>query len=126
MSASPPIADLTGFLFMGERIGPVGLGGILLTMTGIGTVILSRSPDEKRMRFNRPGKGLLYAALGAIGQALGLTFSKLGMGTYNPFASTQIRLIAAFVALTIIISLCSRWPVIDPARQARPALGLLC
>lgn len=123
MSASPPIAALTGFLFMGERIGPVGLGGILLTMTGIGTVILSRSPDEKRVRFNRPGKGLLYAALGAIGQALGLTFSKLGMGTYNPFASTQIRLIAAFIGFTIIISLRSRWPEIGAALKDRAAMG---
>lgn len=89
MSASPPLAALAGFLFMGERIGFLGLLGMLLTMAGISAVILSRGPNERRVRFNRPAKGLMYAVLGAVGQALGLTFSKLGMGTYSPFAATD-------------------------------------
>ncbi len=117
MSASPPLAALAGFLFMGERIGVVGLLGMFLTMAGIGAVILSRSPDERKVRFNRPAKGLMYATLGAVGgQALGLTFSKLGMGgTYNAFAATQIRLIAAFIGFTIIITVRKKWPEIKAA-----------
>ncbi len=125
MSASPPLAALAGFLFMGERIGVVGLLGMFLTMAGIGAVILSRSPDERKVRFNRPAKGLMYATLGAVGQALGLTFSKLGMGTYNAFAATQIRLIAAFIGFTIIITVRKKWPEIKAALGDKKALGYI-
>jgi len=104
MSAAPPITALAGFLIMGERISVSGLTGIAVTMLGIFLVILSKNPAEKKMKFNRSAKGLMFASLGALGQALGLVFSKLGMGSYNAFAATQIRLFAALIGLTVIVT----------------------
>jgi len=99
--------------------------GIFVVMAGIALVILSRHPQEKKVKLNRPLRGVVYAVLGALGQALGLVFSKLGMGTYNALAATQIRLIAAFLAFTLIITLGKKWPQMAAALRDRKALSFI-
>ncbi len=123
MSAAPPITALVGYLVMGERISPLSLAGIAITMVGISIVILSKNPEDNKMEFNRPVKGIVFASLGALGQALGLVFSKLGMGSYNVFAATQIRIIAGTIGLTIIITARNKWPEIRDAFTHRKALN---
>lgn len=44
-----------------------------------------------------------------------MVFSKLGMGDYNAFATTQIRIISASVAFVVIITLRKNWNNIDIA-----------
>lgn len=122
-SMGPPLAALAGFLLLGEQISPLGLLGMMVTMFGISLVILSRNPQEKRVRFNRPFRGIFFAFLGAVGQALGLIFSKLGMGSYNPLAATQIRIIAAFITFTVLITIWKKWPEIGRAFQDKQAIG---
>jgi drug/metabolite transporter (DMT)-like permease len=109
MSTVPPITAITGFLIMGERITPLGIIGMITTIIGIAIVILTKSPDEKKIKFSHPVKGLIYAFIGALGQAFGLVFSKFGMGSYNPFAATQIRIIAAIIGFSIVITLTKNW-----------------
>ncbi|MCK9525613.1 MAG: DMT family transporter [Limnochordia bacterium] len=122
-SMGPPLAALAGFLLMGERISPLGLVGMLVTMFGISLVILSRNPEEKRMRLNRPLRGVFFAFLGAVGQAMGLIFSKLGMGSYNPLAATQIRTIAALITFSILITVWKKWPEIWAAFKDKRAIA---
>ena len=57
------------------------------------------------MGFIHPTKGILFALGGAVGQAVGLVLSKYGMGDYNAFAATQIRIIAALAVFILIIPL---------------------
>ena len=109
MSTVPPITAITGFLIMGERITPLGIVGMITTIIGIALVILTKSSDDKKVKFSHPIKGLIYAFIGALGQAFGLVFSKLGMGSYNPFAATQIRIIAAIIGFSIVISVTRNW-----------------
>ncbi len=110
MSAVPPITAITGYLLMGERITLLGAAGMLITMGGIALVILGKNNDDKRIRLTHPAKGLVFAFIGALGQTFGLVFSKLGMdGTYNPFAATQIRLIAAFIGFACVITFSRGW-----------------
>lgn len=109
MSAVPPITAITGYLLMGERITLLAAIGMLITVLGIALVILSRSADEKKVKLSRPLKGLTYAFVGALGQAFGLVFSKLGMGSYNPFAATQIRVIAAIFGFAVVITASRNW-----------------
>ncbi|OGO78469.1 MAG: hypothetical protein A2Y23_05055 [Clostridiales bacterium GWB2_37_7] len=122
MSAVPPITAITGFLLMGERISLLGMLGMFITIVGIALVILSRSADEKKVKLAHSAKGLLFAFIGALGQAFGLIFSKLGMGDYNPFAATQIRIIAAFVGFCIVITVGKRWKEIAASFQNRIAI----
>jgi drug/metabolite transporter (DMT)-like permease len=122
MSAVPPITAITGFLLMGERISLLGMVGMFITIGGIALVILSRSADEKKVKLAHPAKGLLFAFIGALGQAFGLIFSKLGMGDYNPFAATQIRIIAAVVGFCIVITVGKRWKEIFASFQDKIAI----
>lgn len=122
-SMGPPLTALAGFLIMGENISPLGLFGMFITMCGIALVILSRNPQENKLKLNRPLRGIIFALLGAVGQAMGLIFSKLGMGGYNPLAATQIRISAAFISFTVLITLRKKWPEIKEAWKDRTAIG---
>lgn len=103
MATSPPITALLGYLILGERLKPIGILGMIITLIGISIVILSRDTDDKKIKISLSAKGLLFAFLGSVGQAIGLIFSKIGMGDYNTFAATQIRIIAGFIAFTVFI-----------------------
>ncbi|MDO0823555.1 DMT family transporter [Desulfosporosinus nitroreducens] len=109
MSAVPPITAITGFIMMGERISLLGLTGMMLTICGIALVILTRNPENRMVKFSYPIKGLVYAFIGALGQAFGLVFSKFGMGSYNAFAATQIRIISAIIGFALVITITKNW-----------------
>jgi drug/metabolite transporter (DMT)-like permease len=44
-----------------------------------------------------------------VGQALGLVLSKFGMADYDPFAATQIRILAGIAGFGVLISIMGRW-----------------
>lgn len=109
MASVPPITALTGFVLLGEKIKMVGIVGMMITILGIAMVILTRSGQANGVKFSHPIKGLLFAFIGALGQAFGLVFSKLGMGDYDAFAATQIRIIAAIVGFSIVFTVLKKW-----------------
>lgn len=111
MSLAPPIATLFGALVLHESFTWLNLLGMILVLSGIAIVILKRKdPDDKTThRLNYPVKGLLLALGGAAGQGIGAVFSKLGMGSYDPFASSQIRTITGIIGFILIISLSRNW-----------------
>lgn len=109
MSSVPPITAIAGYLIMGERISLLAAVGMLVATSGIALVILSRNADDKKIKLSHSAKGVIYAFIGALGQAFGLIFSKFGMGTYNPFAATQIRVISAIIGFSIIIAVSKKW-----------------
>ncbi|NLK43052.1 MAG: DMT family transporter [Tissierellia bacterium] len=122
MATSPPITALLGFLIFGERLSLISLLGMAVTLTGIALVILSRGDEEKKVKVTYSIKGLTYAFLGSLGQAVGLIFSKLGMGSYNAFAATQIRIIAGFIGFTFLILYSKRFEDIKNAFKDKNAL----
>jgi len=125
MSAVPPITAITGFIMMGERISFLDFTGMMITIGGIALVILTRNPEDKMVRFSYPVRGIIYAFLGALGQAFGLVFSKFGMGSYNPFAATQIRIIAAIIGFSIVITMLKKWRAIYLALQDIKAMNYI-
>ena len=122
MATSPPITALLGFLIFGERLNAISIFGMALTMMGIAIVILSKNPDEKKIKLTHSIKGLIYAFLGSLGQAIGLIFSKVGMGTYNPFAATQIRIIAGFISFTMLFLVLKKWDDLKVALKDKKAM----
>ena len=109
MTLAPPMAAFIGWLVLGETMTPLSLLGMVLVVVGIGMTIWGRPDGGKKISLNFSAKGLLFAFLGAMGQAVGLVLSKLGMGNYDPFAATQIRIIAALTGFVFIISFMGRW-----------------
>ena len=122
MATSPPITGLLGFLIFGERLKFISIIGMGITMMGIAIVILGKNPEEKKVQVTYSIKGITYAFLGSLGQSVGLIFSKLGMGSYNPFAATQIRIIAGFISFTILFLYLKKWEDLKIALKNKKAM----
>ena len=104
---TPLFASLFGFLILGERMRIERLGAMVLVLGGIVLVVGSRRSgrgiDSPRPR--GAAKGYLFAFLASVFQALGLVFSKLGLGSYDAVSGTQIRVMTAvlgFAALAFL------------------------
>ena len=110
MSLAPPVATLAGSVILHERLTILNGLGMILVLSGIAIVILKQPESEtNKSRLNYPVKGLLLALGGAIGQGVGAVFSKLGMGNYDPFASSQIRAITGILGFVVIITFAREW-----------------
>ncbi|QQS51223.1 MAG: DMT family transporter [Bacteroidota bacterium] len=117
MTLVPPITALTGWLVLGEKLSLLSYAGMFLTIAGISLAIFNRNRADGKISLKLSLKGLLFAFFGAIGQAVGLVISKLGMGDYDPFAATQIRILAGFVGFVALVTILRRWPRIVSALQ---------
>jgi len=109
MTMVPPITALLSWIMMGETLTMFNFIGMALTIGGIAIVIINRKTGEKRFSISHSMKGILFAFVGAVGQAVGLVFSKIGMGGYNAFAATQIRTITGAIGFVIVISILKKW-----------------
>ena len=115
MAVSPLFAALISYFVLSESMGWFSIFAMFITLGGIFMVVISRAAKEEnstkrgRFQFSFPVKGLLFALGGAVGQAAGLVLSKYGMGDYDAFASTHIRVIAGLLGFIIVIFLTRRW-----------------
>ncbi len=109
MATVPILSALADYIIMGQKLTLLDVIGMLVTIYGIAIVILVKDSGNKTVKFSKPIKGMVYAFLGAAGQSFGLIFSKLGMGSYDAFAATQIRTIAGIIGFTIIITYSKGW-----------------
>ena len=121
MCLAPPFAALLGQAFLGETLGARDLFGMLLIGCGVAVAIAARASGSPSVLPGSdvadptpepaPGhrtRGLLLGAAGAFGQAGGLVLSKIGMGTFDPFSATQIRVLAGFAGF-VLVALILRW-----------------
>ncbi|MDF1548596.1 MAG: DMT family transporter, partial [Bacteroidales bacterium] len=122
MTLAPPFAAILSWAILGETMGLLSILGMMLVIGGISIAIWSKPNGEKKMKLNFSAKGLLFALLGTVGQAVGLVLSKLGMGEYNAFAATQIRIIAGIVGFIILITLLKRWKNVGKALLNKKAM----
>jgi drug/metabolite transporter (DMT)-like permease len=122
MTLVPPITAALGYLFLGEKLTMYNLLGMTLTVTGIFTAIFSRASQGERLKFNLPLKGFLFALGGAGGQALGLVISKKGMGNYDPFAATQIRIITGMIGFAALVLYLRRLPQMTATLKNRTGM----
>jgi drug/metabolite transporter (DMT)-like permease len=122
MTLVPPVTTFFSWIILGEKLKLVHFLGMTLTFSGIAMAIFSRNGKGEKLSLKLAPKGILFAVGGAVGQALGLVLSKLGMGDYDPFAATQIRVIAGITGFMILVTVLSRWKQIIIA--ARDSSGM--
>ena len=109
MALVPPITAILGRIILNEKLSLQSDIGMILTLTGIALAIFNRNGSGKRISLKLAPVGLLYAFGGTVGQASGLVLSKFGMQDYDPFFSTQIRIIAGFSGFIVLVTLLGRW-----------------
>lgn len=105
----PPITAFFSWIILGEHLRPMHFLGMSLTFSGIVLAVFNRGESNERFTLKLAPRGILYALGGAVGQALGLILSKIGVRDYDPFASTQIRIIAGIFGFSILVTLMHRW-----------------
>lgn len=125
MTTVPPMAALFGYLILGESMEIIQLAGMSVVIAGIVIAIFNRPVRGEKLSIKLAPAGVLYAFIGAIGQALGLVLSKLGMQEYDPFASTQVRIIAGVAGYAFIITLLGKWHLVTDSLENRPAMKAL-
>jgi len=129
MALAPPLTALIGWIVLGETLSGKALLGMGLTVAGVSWAILeghrpagaAASSDDLHPR--HPFIGVALGAGGALGQASGLVLSKLGMGAYDPFAATQVRVLAGAAGYVVILSALGWWPRVWRSFADRPAMA---
>lgn len=125
MTLVPPLTAMFGWFLLGERLGLMGFIGMVVVLAGIGLAIFSRNGKGEKISLKLAPKGVLYALGGALGQAGGLVLSKYGMKGYDPFASTQIRIVAGIAGFAVLITLLGRWVTVKKSLNNIPAMKAL-
>lgn len=122
MSLVPPITALAAWALMGEQLSGLEWLGMGITIAGISWVVLERRKDESGQAVRAPIKGVLLGFGGAAGQALGLVLSKYGMGEYDAFASTWIRVLAGLISFALIYTALGWWPKVKAALRHKSGM----
>ncbi len=124
MSLAPAFATIAAWLAFGENLPWVQWLGIVVTLAGVLWVVGERRPADAVGNASLPGVGL--AMIGAIGQGVGVVMTRHAFinGQFDPFASTQIRILAAIPLFVLFVVLSRR--TLETIRSLRnvPAMGL--
>ena len=130
MTLTAPLSAIMGLTFLNEKYFLPQWIGMAVTLLGVSWVILERSNNNqntKRKTRIITRTGIIYAFLGTLGQATGYILSKYGMMVNNeyldPFAATQIRVIAGTIGFMIIITVNRSWSNVITALKNISALG---
>jgi drug/metabolite transporter (DMT)-like permease len=123
MTLVPVITAIAGFLVMGEVLSAKELLGMGLTIVGVSTVVWERRASADGSLQRLPVAGILLGLAGAAGQAVGLVLSKFGMGAYDAFAATHIRVIAGSVGFIVVFTIIGWWPRVRAALDDRRAMA---
>jgi drug/metabolite transporter (DMT)-like permease len=124
MTLVPPITALASFIIIGEKMTLLHYLGMTLTFAGIALAIFSRKGKGEKLSLKLSPRGIIYAIGGAVGQALGLVLSKFGMKDYDPFAATQIRVIAGIAGFSLLVTVLGRWKNVNEATNNRSGMVL--
>src|SRR4030042_1873979 len=119
---SPAMAALLAFFYLDEILSFWGIIGMFVTIFGIGIVVFQRSGNGKS-RAQICWSGILFALLGALGQAVGLIFAKqaFNLGGINGFVATLFRVTGSLIILYPFAVLTGRFksPIVKFKKEKR-------
>jgi drug/metabolite transporter (DMT)-like permease len=130
MAMTPPFTAFISYFILDEVLSPMNWLGMIITLTGISIVILKRENKglngnnkiRKRLTSAYSVQGILLALGGALGQAIGLVFSKKGMGDYDAFAASQIRVLTGIIGFAILFLFMKRYGKVWEAMRNKSAM----
>lgn len=121
MASAPVFTTIFGWWWLGESLEPRDGAGTALVCCGIAWAVAAREqPGAAVIERSVMLRGVGLAVLGAIGQASGLVTAKLGMGDYDAFAATQMRVWVGLFAFIVAVTITRSWRrVVAGARDRR-------
>jgi drug/metabolite transporter (DMT)-like permease len=99
MTLVPILSVLFAWIFLAETLSLVNIIGIILTMSGIALVVLTKRSTTQISK-KQFLIGVLCGLGGALGQATGLIIAKKGL--YDDFSGLSATLIRVFIASIVI------------------------
>lgn len=131
---APAFTAILGRLVLGEKLTPMSIIGMSLTLLGIAAAVLGRPAQAEPAQSGTGGqagpsrkvaRGTLFALLAALGQAGGLILSKIGAPRMDAFSGTQMRVLVAVVGFGIVLLVSGGWKgVLASLRDAKAAGSL--
>ena len=126
MTTSPVVAALLGWLISGETLGRWEICAMIVTLAGVAWVVGEGNGGGDAKRGTGFRKGILFGLLGAVGQAVGLLFSKMGLKTgISPMSANLIRIAAAGALMTGIVLLTGRFAYYRGKFKEKQALRMI-
>lgn len=110
MALAPLLVAGLGVVVLGEHLRWLQLVAMVVTIAGVAWVVAEPRGDEDAHATRERLAGFALALGGAGGQAGGLVLAKHGMGDYDPFAATQIRVLAGLAGFVVVVTLLGAWP----------------
>ena len=97
---APPITAILALIFLQEKLSPLAICGILLTVSGVAWVVTERVPNSQ----SRPTdlqRGIGFGIVAAIALALGAVLSRAVLATtsISPLWAALLRLIGGVLIL---------------------------
>ena len=106
MTLSPIFSALLAWLFLGQNLSLPKVAAMAVTLGGIAWVVWGGGEHEDHPHLWR---GILLGVGGALGQSVGLIFSKFGLaGNFPPISANLIRVTAGVAALLFYFGLSGR------------------
>ena len=124
---SPVVVTILGYCCFGESLGPINLLGMAITLAGIVWVILEQPESPKEIHHRKDfSLGVVMAIGAAILGGLATLFAKKGVvHVADPFAATQIRILAALLCYPPLLTLLRRWGQIGRALRHVRVMNLM-
>lgn len=141
MTLAPPVAGISGWLMLGEKMGWHSWLAMIVTLAGIAISILAKETGENggkvRLKVKLPLKGILFGVGAGVGQGVGLVLSKIGLEHYSaalpagasesvifamPFAGTFIRAVFGFIGFFILLWLRKQLGDVNAALKNRSGM----
>lgn len=116
MSLVPLLAALVAFLFFREALSALALLAMALAVGGILLVRLGKTGGGHAAHQAGFTRGLLFAAIAALCQALGFVLSRQGMlAGVDPFSASIVRLVAGMGGMVVAVTAARRWREVGAA-----------
>jgi drug/metabolite transporter (DMT)-like permease len=125
-STAPLFTAVIAWPLLGERLGPLALLGMAMTLGGVWWVLAARSAKAPEHIEGSVAMGVFAGVLGALGQAGGYVLSKLALRSgLDPLSATMVRVTAACAAVWLLATFEGAAVRTLAALQERRAAGFM-
>lgn len=109
MSFAPVMSAILAWVFLGQALPAGAVLGIAVVVCGIVWVVAERGAPSAGERSMDLRRGVLFASLGTITQAMSFVFASQGMaGGFAPLSATLIRIGAGITVTWLLLALQGR------------------
>jgi drug/metabolite transporter (DMT)-like permease len=124
---TPVLVTILGYYFNDETLRAINLLGMAITLGGIIWVVLEQPESPKEIHHRKDfALGVMMAIGAAVFGSIGILFAKIGIGKHvDPFAATQIRILAALLCYPPLLTFMRRWGQIGHGLRHVQAMKIL-